>query len=396
MPIDKMMSDPMLGIFRNMVQECRDKKLSGPAFDKIIAEMNKMEKYAAEMDDFAAFSAKLMTEGCFTNFSTAYSQVIADAAKASSGSQYKSAGDEDEGFLKQTLNAYQSALDRYDQEAKNGTMKPKTAAALRAGVQAVIDLGKSGITYPVFLRQMIEKGLDKAMEGSAVLRDSLVTDLGWAKFYNLPLYIKRNEEILKTYDGMAAKAAFGVPDSFEFGLARGEIEWKYEPDIVKWKAITECWEKVLDLVNDWIDAYTNFAPKDERWVDISNPSATQKNIRRTKEVGPFRLREREKLLKESFDIGWDDIYKHETYLLAWTNVDVSISAAKIELMKKAYPLCKPGGAPTGEMIKEAEKLHDTKADWRIAERTAVGEKMRKKYDEFYGEGAYEREFGKHS
>ncbi|EPG76010.1 hypothetical protein LEP1GSC058_0307 [Leptospira fainei serovar Hurstbridge str. BUT 6] len=392
MPIDKMMSDPMLGTFRNMVQECKDKNLSGPAFDSMLAEMNKMEKYAADMDDFGAFSAKLMTEGCFANFSAAYSQVLAGSAKSASQSSGSDI-DEDEGFLKQTLSAYQSALDRYEDDVKKGIMKPKTAALLRVGVQAVIDLGKSGITYPVFLRLLIEKGLDKVMEGSAVLRDGLVTDIDWAKFYNLPLYIQRGEEILSKFDELAAKATFKVPDSFEFGLARREIEWKHEPAIIKWKAITERWEKLIDIVNDWLDSYTNFAPKDERWVDPTNPSATPKNIRRTKELSPFRLRERERILSESFNLSWNDIFTHETYLLAWTNVDVSISASKIELLKKAYPLCKPGGAPTEELIKEAEGLHATKSDWRIAERIAVGEKMKAKYDELYGAGAYDKEFG---
>jgi len=393
MAIDKVMSDPMLGTFRNMVQDCRDKKLSGPSFDRMVAEMDKMEKYAADMDDFSEFSAKLMTEGCFTNFSAAYSLVLSEAARASSNAQSSgNGGDQDQVFLKQTLSAYQSAINRYDQDVKSGAMKPKTAATLRAGVQAVIDLGNSGITYPVFLRRMIEKGLDKAMEGSAVMRDSLETDLKWAQFYNLPLYIKRGEEILKAYDELSARSSFGIPDSFEFGLVRGEIEWKYEPEIVKWNAITERWEKVLDLVNDWVDAHTNFAPKDERWADAGNPAATPKNIRRTKEVGPFRLREREKILKESFNIGWDDVFKHETFLLAWTNVDVMISSAKIELLKKAYPLCRPGGVASSEIIREAEKLRESKADWRSAERDAIGEKMKNKYDGYYGEGAYEREF----
>jgi hypothetical protein len=392
MPVDKMISDSMLGTFRNMVQECRDKKCSGPSFDKMVAEMNKMETFAEDFNDMGAFSAKLMTEGCFNNFSTYYSQVLSEAAQAGSQSSGGSAGDEDAGFLKQTLAAYQDAINRYDQDVKSGIMKPKDAAALRQGVQAVIDLGKSGVTYPVFLRQMIEKGLDKAMEGSAVARDGLLSDLAWATFINYPLEIKMRGDILAAFDLMAAKAPFGVPDSFLFALARQEIEWKCAPDIAKWKAIQERWDRILNLMNDWIDAHTNFAMKDERWVDIANPSATQKNIKRTKEVNPFRLREREKFLKEAFNISWDDIFTHETYRVAWTNVDISLTAEKIELLKKAHAVCKPGGAPSAEMIQEAEKLHESKADYRFAEREAVGQKMKQKFESYYGEGSFDRQY----
>ena len=48
MPIEKMYTDAMLGTFRNMLQECRDKKLSGDAFDKMQTAMSRMENLAVE------------------------------------------------------------------------------------------------------------------------------------------------------------------------------------------------------------------------------------------------------------------------------------------------------------------------------------------------------------
>jgi len=37
MPVDKMITDAMLGTFRNMLQECRGKNLSGDDFDAMAA-----------------------------------------------------------------------------------------------------------------------------------------------------------------------------------------------------------------------------------------------------------------------------------------------------------------------------------------------------------------------
>jgi len=62
------------------------------------------------------------------------------------------------------------------------------------------------------------------------------------------------------------------------------------------------------------------------------------------------------------------------------------------LLKKAHAVCKPGGAPSAEMIQEAEKLHESKADYRFAEREAVGQKMKQKFESYYGEGSFDRQY----
>lgn len=389
MPIDKMISDSMLGTFRNMVQECRDRKLSGPSFDKMAAELAKMEKYAQEIDDVAAFSAKLTTENCFLNFSTYYGEVLADASKQST-----STGDEDAGLLRQTLQAYTSALSSYDQQVSSGTMKPAEAVVLKKAVQDVMDLGQSGVSYPVFLRQLIEKGLDRALEGSVAARQGLVTDLEWTTFANRSLEVRMREEILSAFDEMASAASFGIPDSFLFGLKRQRIEWSYAPDMAKWSAIWNRCDYILTLVNDWIDAYTKFAPTDDRWLDKTNPSRTKKNIRRTQQLNPHRLAFRELLLKQSFGLSWDDIFNHETYLEAFANVDIVLTQAKIDLLKKTHSHCAPGGEPPRELIVQAEQLIDSGTNYRSEERKGVAQKMIARYDQSYGDGAYQRTFVK--
>ena len=116
MPIDKTYSDAMLGTFRNMMQECRDKKMSGKAFDTMSNTMNKMETFALEMDDLSAFTAKLTTEGLFTDFSTAYGEALA----AEGQKKYAAAGSyDDNALLQQTLQAYENSLPSYKDHPDN-------------------------------------------------------------------------------------------------------------------------------------------------------------------------------------------------------------------------------------------------------------------------------------
>ena len=218
MPIEKTYSDAMLGTFRNMLQDCKDKNLSGEAFDTMMTAMNRMESLALEMDEPGAFSAKLMTEGLFTEFSTAYGNLLA----AEGQKKYASTGPYDDNkLLQQTLSAYENSLLQLHVHPDK--------ERLQAPIQNVIDLGRSGINYPTFLRLLIEKGLDKAMEGSALSREALLKDIQWAADLVLPVYEKRNSTLLEKYDEMVADAAFGVPDSVVFSMERFRIESEFQP-----------------------------------------------------------------------------------------------------------------------------------------------------------------------
>ncbi|MBX7150375.1 hypothetical protein K1X84_01955 [bacterium] len=387
MPINQMIIDSMLGTFRTMAQDCRDKKMSGPSFEMMLAELEKMESLGREMDDLNAYSAKMATEGHFANFSQYYSQCLSEAAKQSLTNN----DDTDDLYLKQTIDAYEKTLVSYH-DTQNSSLKPSDVRSLSGVLQSIIDLGRSGISYPVFLRTLIEKGMDKAMEGTVILRDNLVTEVNWAKSRNHPVEIQMREEILSTFDAMANTSPFGIPDSFEFGLRRNKIEWDFAPRITEWKAIQERWEILIDLVNDWLDAFTSFASADDRWVSAAGISVTQKNIRRTQELVPFRLRERLRIFNESFGLEWNDIFEHITFKTAWTNVDVFLSQEKLELIKRAVIQCLPGGHPTDDLVKQAESLRKTHRDFRFDEKNVMSKKLKEEYNNYFGKGAYEKDF----
>lgn len=152
---------------------------------------------------------------------------------------------------------------------------------------------------------------------------------------------------------MRVKHPFKLADSFEFRLLRQKIEWEFAPQRAQWKAIIDRWDRMIDMVNDWLDAHCAFAPQDGRWAD---PPRTQTNIARTKECMPGRLQVREAIFKEYFGLSWDDIWSHPTYIAEVKACRIFNSDEKMELIKQAYPLCKPGGKVTSELIAKNEEL----------------------------------------
>ena len=345
MPIEKTYSDAMLGTFRTMLQDCKDKNLSGESFDKMNASMMRMEALALEIDDTTAFSAKLMTEGLFTEFSTAYGALLA----AEGQKKYSASGAYDDSkLLLQTIEAYESSL----QQLKDHPDKEK----LQTPIQVVIDLGRSGINYPTFLRLLIEKGLDKAMEGSVLSREALEKDIQWSVDLILPVYVRRNRALLAKYDEMAAVAAFGVPDSVHFSMERFRIESEFQPAINKYDAIVWRWRKLLVILHDWIDAWTSFAPYDERYVSLDGMEETMRNIKYSKECYPGFFKVREDIFNRYFFMQWDEIFTHESFAAERKARRCMYTDAFIDFLKEVYPYCKPLALAPAELITKAEQL----------------------------------------
>ncbi|MGB3008190.1 MAG: hypothetical protein WBC06_16875, partial [Chitinophagaceae bacterium] len=83
MPVDKIMLDAMLGTFRNMLKECRDKNMSGDDFNQMQLTMQRMEDLGQELSDIGAYSGQLMQEGLFMKFSDHYGKLLSAAAQQS-------------------------------------------------------------------------------------------------------------------------------------------------------------------------------------------------------------------------------------------------------------------------------------------------------------------------
>jgi hypothetical protein len=349
MPVDKTYADAMLGTFRNMLQDCKEKKMTGQHLDNMQALMVRMETLATEMDDAGAFSAKLMTEGLFNDFSTAYGTLLAEEGQKKYGA---SGTYDDDKLLQQTLSAYEGSLSQLNDHPDK--------QRIQASIQAVIDLGRSGINYPTFLRLLIEKGMDKAMEGSVLSREALEKDIQWSSELVLPVYESRNKSILAKFDEMAASAAFGVPDSVAFSMERFRIESIFQPEINKYDAIVWRWGKLLGLLHDWIDAYSSFAPYDERYVSLEGMEKTKRNIKFCKDCYPGFFQVREDIFNRYFSMQWNDIFEHESFSSERKAKRCMYTDAYIDFLKEVYPHCKPSASALPELIAKAEELHKNK------------------------------------
>lgn len=343
-----MFVDSILGTFRNMFKEVKEKNAAGDSFEKMKQALERMEQLAIEMDDFPAYSAKLASENVFTEFSTAYGEVLAKLSKK----EFTEGSDNDEKLLGQTIKAYEEALIQLE----NNPDKEK----LTAPIQLVIEIGKSGVPYPVFLRICEEKGLNKALEGGTVTREAIVRDIEFTRRQFLPVEERKYREMLKIFDELANIATFGIPDSFEFSLVREKIEWMFQPEINEWNDIIHRWEIILELIYDWLDSFCSFAIYDERWVDSRGQKYTLRNIKRAQECYPGFLKVREKIFFECFGLKWDNIFSHPTFLNEINANRVWYSDSAIDLIKRTYPYCKPYNKPSNELITEAEEIHKSR------------------------------------
>lgn len=341
MPIDKTTLDSMLDPFRNMVKDVEARKLTGKAVDEMKEHMATMERLGQEMDDIVSYSTKMATDNVYMNFSNAYSKALSAAASANQPT-------DDVGLLKQSLAAYEDSYNRLKGDPKNQHLLPPLEQALK--------IGKSGVSYPVFLRLCEEKGIFAEMASGMPL-PSILFDLHCAEVYGYPLEVEMHKKILAGYKALCAKHPFHIADPFEFRLMRQKIEWEYAPGRAKWKAIIERWEKMHDMVADWIDAHCSFAPFDERWVDPLNPANTPINILRTKECTPGDLKVRESIFREYFNLGWDDVWEHETYKAEQAASRIFSSDERVAMIRKTYPVCKLGSTPPADVIVVAERMH---------------------------------------
>ena len=394
MPIDPGMVDMMLGTFRTMYSECLDKGMTGPDVDGMKAALDAMEQLGQEMDDFAAYSAKLTTEGLFNEFSKHYGSALAGN---SSDSQDPDNYD-DAALLKTTLDAYRDSIVTLEKAFRDAAEEAKAKGSHDIGkivdkgnliqpIKDVIALGESGVNYPTFLRLMIEQGLDKALEGSIAQREAIEYEIEWSHAMMLPYpEMEKKQKFLETFDALAAKSKINMPEPFEYELARQKLEHQYLPAEVKWKAIVNRWEQLLDEVDEWINSYASNARYIDPWKDAADP---QRAVLRSQDCCPGQLKVREKIFYDYFQLTWDDIFSHDTYINEVNAYRMSYSQPHIDLLKRVYPHMKPFQKPPQELIDEAERTQNAQMN---PDRFRAGDKLEALFDKKFGAGEYKKHF----
>jgi len=347
MPVGKMYTDPMLDPFRNMMKDVDGRGLTSPDVDAMRDQLNLMERLALEMDDIAAFSGRLVQDQVFQKFSDAYSRALANAAKPADGEV-----PDDEDLLKQQLDTMRQTLQMYESGQAG-----EDAKMLVPHVKRIIEIGESGVSFPVYLMMVEEEGLNKVLDGAApMVRSGIEQDLQFAREAWRPRKITEQEKVLEMFENLVSKAPFGQPNPLEFSILRYGIEWEFEPEHRLWYAMVSRWQYMLDLLVDWLDAHTSFAPTDSRWC-MPPGTDVQKNIRRTKECGPGNFRFREALFLEYFGLDWDAIWRHETFTWEYTANRVEWSDERLQLIRDTFQHCLPGNEAPAELVKRAEELH---------------------------------------
>lgn len=380
MPVDKTMADAILDTYRNMYQEISEKGVESDSFKAMGNALRRMEDLAMETDDIADFTAKLTTENLFIEFSNAYSETMASLVKG----EY-SGNDGDEILLEKTLEAYENSI-------KNLEGVPNYTI-LKAPIEELIELGRSGVSYPIFLRTAEEKGLYQLLEGDLVVREGIIADKTFAEFMHLPLEVEKLGKILKIHDELAANSPFNVADSFQLGLERERIEWEFAPLVNGWNLTIRLWEKMLMNVYDWLDSFGSFAPYDGRWMDLRGKSFTMRNIKRTQECNPGILKAREKVLQDYFQMGWNDIFQHETFINEYNAHRVWYSDETLELIKKAYTQCQPYQKPSKDLVNQAETIYAQKR-YKRPEAFQYSSEDKEKFITLFGEQKWDELFNR--
>ncbi len=455
MPLDPMMSDAILGTFQKMADEIKTKNLSGENIDKMMQTLDRMKELANIHSDMNAFNGQVMQENLYGKFSDYYGKAMSAQTTTSSSSSgeanpdyLKQNLDALRNAIKRIKESKEEALKRdreYDpQKAMQQTMdfvernKEKYGLAkgieMSGGIEAVkkeaekdidktlkerpnaydnsveieilineegvikpienlIKLGEEpGMTYPKYLRLQIEKGLDKAMEGNVVAREGYEYSYEFYKAMSrCPHYIEKAKKKLELFDQLGAKSKFGIPNMDEISYGHRRIDHEFEPAIIQWENITNRWESMLWDLYDWSLAHISIAPQIQPWSMATDPI---KAVKKTKDVQPGIFRQRERLFKKYYGMGFLDILKHPTFIYYIKNDFMWESQELFEfLINKVYPVIQPFQFLPQDLINERAAIYKEKREANPDLHKPLF-RFASFYDGKFGEGRYFSKYGK--
>ncbi len=452
MPLDPMILDSILGTFKTMVEDCKEKKITGEDFDAMCACYARMEELGQSTDDMNVFNGTMMQENLYGKFSDHYSRALGAYAKQAYASGEKTY--DDASLLKTSLDALKQSIQRlrdnykemlrlasgeyneaqaekgmdyaarvfkksfdqgggFDKIKKDVKQQNKEAKKITPNmfdntveveilndpepligpIQKLIDLGEQpGMTFPRFLRLQIETGLDKAMQGTGVMRNGLVYTLEFTEAIAAnPYYVDVAKRKIEAFDTLAAGNKYGIPDLKELGLLHQDIDHEMDAHIKKWDGIKRIWEKMMWNLYDWSLSYASFAPKIKPWSEAPNP--VQATIE-TQETTPGIFQEWEKLLAKYFGMSFMDIFKHPTFAYDVDKNYFWLSQGLTEfLIEQVYPQCKPFNRLPDAIIQQRSAFYpfpNANQDREMnPDLHLPAERYRVFYNKKFGEGYYE-------
>jgi hypothetical protein len=336
MAIDKAMSDAILGTFRDLLAQTSGS--TGPDADEMAAALADMESLSLQMSDVGEFSAKLAGDGYYQRFTDAYTRVMTAAAGGGTTGAPPNIPD-DETLLAQSLQAYEGSLQQLR------TMKDQEDAI--GVLEQLLAIGRSGVSYPVFLRQVEEAGLNEAMGGTITpSRETLVAAVEHARSTGDVAREAEAADLLAARDALAAASPSGSVDPFTFELERFRVAARHAPAIALRDAIVQRIPRLLDIVIDWLDAHTSWASADDRFA------GDRRKIEMTQECNPGFYAVRAAQFAAAFgpDPWWERPelqQERAAERILWTD-------ARMQLAIDAIPACVPLATAPAELIARAE------------------------------------------
>ncbi len=350
MPVDPPIVDSVVGPYRQVLVDLQGATTTGLELAEMTWAVAEMERLASMLEDPAAYYAAIANLGLSQRFNDAYSRMLAswptDAQYVYELPEVRPPSDEE--LLGVQLTAHMALLEQIrDTPAE---------AELGQPFRDAVDLARSGASYPVFMRCLIERGHDLLLERQVATRANIAAALSAAEVDGEPARAAHQRELLRAFDELVASSPWPAPDPFAFELRRARIDAAHEPTVAARAALVARWHAVLTLVVDWLEAHCAFAPTDPRFAN-DDPEVTQRNLDRARECHPGFVAVRERLLSETWGLEFDGIFQHETFAEEQRAGRVPYGDELIALAREARPYCVPGGSPPPDLVERAAALH---------------------------------------
>lgn len=462
MPLDPMISTPILSAYRNIVAECKEKQFSGEVFDTMCEAFARIEMLANEHNDVVAFMMQMQKEELGEKITNSYTKLLLEQSKNNSTTPMS-----DEAMLKQLLDAYRNSIQvtketklkliedaknfdpekahdkgfdyymkqhganltdangnkytekqisGFKEEGREGIReeiknKPKAydtsnevdvlfdIAKMTKPTEDIIKLGEEpGMTYPRFLRLLIERGLDRALEGYVAIRQTIEEE--YKDAIDTTFHISHSTKIeyakkrLETFNEIAKKSPLQIPNGDELSFQMQKIDRDYEVVKTKLNIIEQdFYSKIIGDIDMWALAYTPLAPYIEPWAVISDMEKRLAIIIRDQKILPGMIQQRLILLQKYFNMSFYDLFKTEAYKLNILNYEERYSQELTEfLIEEVFPICLPFQDLPQNLIDKRTQLYKENKDLN-PEIHIMFQRNAAKYDAKFGAGEYVQRFG---
>ena len=251
---------------------------------------------------------------------------------------------DDETLLAQSLQAYEGSL----QQLRSMTGQEEAIGVL----EQLLAIGRSGVSYPVFLRQVDEAGLNEALGGTITpSRDVLAAVVEHSRSTGDVAREAEAMALLERRDSLAAASPTGSVDPFTFELERFRLASQHAPAIALRDAIVQRLPRLLDLVIDWLDAHTSWAAHDDRFAG-SSAAETKRRIEMARECNSGFYAVRAAQFAEAFGpVPWWErpelAQERAAGRVLWTD-------ARVQLALDAIPACVPLANAPADLVARAE------------------------------------------